>query len=147
MTSSDFVKRSKSSPSPSPKAIRRPSQNALGYSSPKCTTPRSGMFSSSSESRLKTSFQKSQVSPRPSNASSTAGSPVGPSSSSRTRSMPVTSQPFLASQMMRLRRPGAAAASASYPSRGPLRPRALALTERACRIVLSALSVRSAHSR
>ena len=106
------------------------------------------MFSSSIESRLKTSCQKSQVAPKPSNASSTAGSPVGPSSSSRTRGMPVTWKVFWASQMMRLR-PGttAAAASASRPSRGPLRPSALALTERAWRIVVSALRVRSAHSR
>ena len=37
ITSSDCVKRVKISPSPSPNTIRRPSQNALGYSSPKCT--------------------------------------------------------------------------------------------------------------
>src|SRR5687768_8902304 len=148
ITSSDFVKRRKISSSPSPNAIRRPSQNAFGYSSPKWTTPRSGMFSLSIESRLKTSCQKPQVSPKPSNASSTAGSPVGPSSSSRTRRRPVTSHLFLASQMMRLRTPGpAAAASASGPSTGPLRPRALALTARAWRIVVSASSERRAHSR
>ena len=56
ITSSDLVKSVKTTPSPSPNTISRPSQNALLYWTPRCTYASRRMPLSSIELRSKTSW-------------------------------------------------------------------------------------------